>query len=216
MSKKILVTDVDFVLLDWVVGLKPFFDEKGIQSDHLDQYRGSTYYPNLSELFFNDNEAENIKLMKEFNDSHWIEHLPIFQDDARKHLENISKKTDIYALTCLGDGQEQKMKRTQNLINHYGDIFKDVLCIPVRTSKAPTFKKLLETNDIHCYVDDRENHLAEAVSCNIDTLLFKRNENHAETESNVVNCWSEIDSYLDAKLENESSKKTKRKSRLRP
>lgn len=207
MNKKILITDVDFVLLDWVVGLKPFLDEKGIDSEHLDQYRGSTYYPSLSELFFNDNEDQNVKLMKEFNNSSWIEHLPIFQDDSRRHLEKISKKVDIVAVTCLGDGKEQKLMRTNNLIQHYKDAIKDVICIPVRTSKAPTFANLKNNNDILFYIDDRENHLAEAKSCGIDTLLFKRNEDHAPTESKVVNCWSEIEKLVDL-----NQKKTKKRS----
>lgn len=207
MTKKLLITDVDFVLLDWVIGLKPFLDEKGISSDHLEQYRGSTYYPSLSELFFNDNEDQNIKLMKEFNDSKWIEHLPIFQDDAIHHLEKISKKVDVFAVTCLGDGKAQQIMRTNNLMKHYNNSIKDVICIPVRTSKAPTFARLKDKHDILFYVDDRENHLAEAKSCGIDTLLYKRNEDHAPTESSIVNCWSEIELHVNLK-----HKKTQKRS----
>lgn len=200
-KKPILVTDVDFVLLDWVYGLKPFLDEKGMKSDHLEQFRGSTYYPCLSELFFNKNEDENIKLLHEFNDSEHIKHLPIFQNDSVKFLQNIAQEVDIYALTCLGSGVLQKENREQNLRDHYGDIFADTICIPVRTSKEPALRDLQKHHEILHYVDDRILHLKEAVDCNIDTILYKRNEDHPDTKHYISNCWSDIEAKTNKTLQ---------------
>lgn len=200
-KRNIIVTDVDFVLLDWVYGLKPFLKDKGLPFDHLEKFKGSTYYPNLSELFFNDNESQNIELMNEFNNSEFVQHLPIFQNDSVKHLQNIHEKVEIYALTCFGDGKSEARKdfRLNNLKNHYGDIFKDVICVPVRTSKEPALRELQKTHNVLHYIDDRIPHLKEATDCKIDTLLYKRNEEHPETEHKIVGCWSEIESLTLAK-----------------
>lgn len=201
-KKNIIVTDVDFVLLDWVYGLKPFLEHKGLPSNHLEKYKGSTYYPSLSELFFNDNEHENIILMNEFNNSEFIQHLPIFQSNSLPYLQSIYEKVDIYALTCFGDGKTEARKdfRWNNLKDHYGNIFKDVICIPIRTSKAPTLRELQKKYNILHYIDDRIPHLKEATDCKIDTVLYKRNEKHPDTDHKIVNCWSEIDSLTSNKL----------------
>lgn len=209
-KKPILVTDVDFVLLDWVYGLNPFLKEKGMPTDHLEQYRGSTYYPSLSELFFNENEDENLKLLHEFNNSEYIKHLPIFQEDSVKYLQNIAQEVDIYALTCLGTGVLQKESRAQNLRDHYGDIFKDTLCIPVRASKEPALRELQKKHTILHYVDDRIVHLKEAVDCKIDTILYKRNEEHPETEHYISNCWSDIENKTAKTLKCKITKSKKR------
>lgn len=209
MKEKILVTDVDFVLLDWVYGLKPFLESKGISSEHLESYKGSTYYPCLSELFFNDCEETNLKLLHEFNDSEYIKHLPIFEEGSHEHLGEISENIKVFALTCLGTGEEQKQSRWQNLRDHYGDIFEDTICIPVRTSKEPYLRELMEKYEIIGYVDDREKHLQEAINCNITPLLYKRNEKYPDTDIKVVNGWSEIKEYVDNSLKNKVKKRFK-------
>jgi hypothetical protein len=90
MKKPILVTDVDFVLLDWCAGLVPFLKEKGMEHKHIEKYIGSTYYPRLEELFLESDENVNIMIMKEFNNSKWIEHLPMFQKDAKNYQKNLT------------------------------------------------------------------------------------------------------------------------------
>ena len=65
-SKPVLVSDVDFVLLDWCAGLEPFLKEKGMEYKHLEKYKGSTYYPSLEELFFEKDENIKMIIMKEY------------------------------------------------------------------------------------------------------------------------------------------------------
>ena len=64
------------------------------------------------------------------------------QKEAIEYINNIKQEYDIVAITCLGTEEDQKNKRTNNLVNHYGEVFSDVICIPVRHSKEEYLKKL--------------------------------------------------------------------------
>ena len=214
MKKPILATDVDFVLLDWVAGLEPFLKEKGMKYDHIKQYAGSTYYPSLSELFLMKDENKNLEILAEFNKSKYIEQLPIFQKEAIEHINNIKQEYDIVAITCIGTEEVQKNKRTNNLVNHYGEVFSDVICIPVRHSKEEYLKELKKESHVEFYVDDRIKHLQEAINCLIKPLLYVRNADKPETEIPIVECWSHIEDKLNdlhLKRQNKTTNKIKLK-----
>ena len=214
MPKPILATDVDFVLLDWVAGLEPFLKEKGMRHDHIPNYSGSTYYPSLQELFDIKDENKNLEILAEFNKSIHIENLPIFQKEAVEHLRNIQQEYDIVAITCLGTEQDQKEKRTQNLVNHYGDVFDEVVCIPVRTSKQAYLEELMKERHVEFFVDDRIKHLQEAIDANIKPLLYVRNADRPDTDIPIVECWSHVEQKLN-KLHLKRQQKQTRGMKLR-
>lgn len=195
-DKKIITTDVDFVLLDWVGGLTPFFEEKGLNTDHLEQYFGSTYYPTLQELFFIEDEKHCIELMKEFNASPHIAHLPIFQQDSVDTFKELVKEGfEIHAVTCVGDEDKTHKMRTRNLMEHYGDVFSydRVHALPVRTSKEPYLKAIQNHGNIIMFIDDRENHLQEAKNLNINPVLYSNDGKTTDCEkTTVISCLKEV------------------------
>jgi len=191
-EKPFLAMDADFVLLDWCAGLKPFLAEKGIDNSHIDRYTGSTYYPTLEELFLDSDSDKCIELMKEFNDSKWIEHLPMLQATAKEHLTLLAQEVNIVVLTCLGLGADQAAKRTNNLVELYGDIFEEVICIEVRGSKEEKLIELAKTKNVIGFVDDREKHLKEGVNAGVSPILFVRNAPMPDTQYHVIDCLSQI------------------------
>lgn len=198
--KKIIATDVDFVLLDWVQGLKPFLDEKGIDSEHLKKYKGSTYYPSLQELFFIKDESICINLMKEFNASRHIKELPIFQEGSEKYFRELHDKGfEIHAVTCIGSEEKIKRNRYENLFSIYGEVFSydKVINLPVRTSKEPYLKELQKKGEVLIYIDDRHNHLKEAKDIGIKTALYTNDGKIKDDNTDVViTCLSEISDHV--------------------
>tara|TARA_B100000700_G_C15063044_1_gene867377 strand:+ start:10867 stop:11526 length:660 start_codon:yes stop_codon:yes gene_type:complete len=219
MKKKsdIIAMDVDFVLLDWVLGLKPFMEEKGIPTDHLEQFAGSTYYPKLTELFLIDDEELAIKLMKEFNRSNHIENLPIFQKESHNYLKELHNEGyDFRAVTCIGNEPIHKELRAKNLMKVYGDIFNHnkVINIPVRTSKEPYLKELKNEGNVLMFVDDRIPHLNEAIRLDIQPVLYTNDgklTNNKKIE--VIDCLSKLKDVI-IKQENKLNNKPKRKVKL--
>lgn len=210
-EKPLIVLDVDFVLLDWISGLKPFLKEKGMKFKHIDKFTGSTNYPKLSELFLDvNNETENILLMKEYNNSKWIEFLPAMREDCIKELKSMSSKYDFIALTCLGLKKNQKEKRTNNLKNIYGDIFKEVKCLEVRSSKKHYLKELKLNYNVLGLVDDREIHLNEAIEAGVKPFLYCQNNNNIMIGGNynLVTSMKDVENILNR--ENKIEKKRKR------
>ena len=190
MKKNIMALDVDFVLLDWVGGLKPFMFEKGMDVEHLDKYIGSTYYPTLQELFKIEEESVCINLMKEYNASPHIAHLPIFQEDSRDVFKEMYKNNiELVAVTCVGAEEKTRRLRMKNLQRYYGkEIFpyENVIAIPVRTSKEPHLRKLKERGSVIGFVDDREGHLDEAKACDITGILYTNDGKRSQCDNTVV------------------------------
>jgi len=215
-ESKIITMDVDFVLLDWVLGLKPFMEEKGISTEHLEKYAGNTYYPKLTELFLMDDEDLAIELMKEFNRSQHIENLPIFQDEAHKYLKELHDEGyDFRAVTCIGDEPIHRELRSKNLMKVYGDVFNEnkVVNIPVRTSKEPYLRELQNEGNVLMFVDDRIPHLNEALRLDIQPVLYT---NDGKTTNNkkieIIDCLSSLKDVIikqEEKLNNKRQIKVK-------
>lgn len=173
--KNILATDVDSVLVSYMCGLIPFMKEKGMDTSHMHKYKGSSYYPSLTELF-NTDEETGIKLMLEFNNSQHIKNMPIFEEGAEEALHKIHNKgVHIVAVTCIGSDYMQKLYRFQNLSKLFGKVFSNidqVINVPVRTSKESYLRKLQEQGRILGFVDDRLGHLQEAYNLNIQPIWY--------------------------------------------
>lgn len=99
-------------------------------------------------------------------------------------------------------------------MNHYGEVFSDVICIPIRHSKEEYLKELKKESHVEFYVDDRIKHLQEAIDCLIKPLLYVRNADKPETEIPIVECWSHIEDKLNdlhLKRQNKTTNKIKLK-----
>ncbi len=186
--KQILATDVDSVLVSYMCGLIPFMQEKGLDTSHMHQYKGSSYYPTLQELFKTD-EQTGIQLMLEFNASHHIKNMPIFEEGSDKILQDIHNQgIHVVAVTCIGSDYMQKLYRWKNLNSIFGEVFShvdQVINVPVRTSKEPFLKKLQEQGHVIGFVDDRLNHLKEAKNVNIQPIWFNNLPN-LEVPNDVI------------------------------
>jgi len=171
-NKPVIVTDVDSVLLDWLLGFTLFLQSKGFDTSHITQHLGTTNFipiPVITKL----NCAEKNKfLVKEFSKSEFIYNLPAFNKNDIIHIKELSNHFDFIALSCISKNKKMQKMRTLNLTSIYGNIFLDVLCIGYGQSKAPYLSELKKKHNVYTFVDDKISHIEESISEKIRPILF--------------------------------------------
>ena len=195
----ILVFDGDSVLLDWSQGFTDFLKSKGFSTDHYQHILGTTEFIPTEVMTKIDCKVENKKLMSEFADSNFLGDLPTFQEGSKEYIEELSKHYNIVVLSCIGETQEIINKRTDNLINLYGDIFSGIICINYGTSKESYLKALNAKFGVKAFVDDRIGHIQESLKAGVEAILYSRGVENIFKEQNefmVLECWSEIHKHL--------------------
>jgi hypothetical protein len=198
-GKPMLVLDSDSVLLDWCKGFTSFLKEQGICTAHVEHLMGTTTFiptPEITKILC---KQANKDLMAQFNETDWLTKLPVFQQEAVVHLQDLAKHYNIVVLTCIGETDDIIEKRTQNLIDIYGDIFSGIICINYGTSKELYLEELHKTYGVTTFVDDRLNHINESISAGVTPILFERGVSEPiekNEEFHVMSCWSQIHKHL--------------------
>lgn len=203
MTKPVIVTDVDAVLLDWLKGFTLFLNSKDINTDHIQPFIGTTKFIETPLITKIDCEQTNSLLLREFSKSVFLKNLESFQQDSAQHLKELSKDFDFIALSCISKNGKIKKERTLNLQKNYGDIFLDVLCIGYGQSKEPYLAKLKESYNVCAFVDDRMKHIQESISAGVDPILFSRGVDLITPEDKSfvnLNCWSNVKTHINKKI----------------
>lgn len=202
MMKKIFVTDADSVLFDYIQGIIPFMHEKGIDTSHLSAPKGSSIHIPPHELFNLDPET-SIQLIKEFNKSHHIKNLPIFQEESISALNNIKNAGhDIFVLTCLGIDSIGKQNRFENFISHFGNIVNQdqVVVLDISESKAPYLRDIKKQGQVVAHVDDRLKHVYEAQEAGVKPIWYNNLEQlpNDEKHEGIIHktCWTDIERFV--------------------
>ena len=195
-TKPVLVFDVDSVLLDWCFGFFSFLREEGYCTRHVDHLLGKTEFIPTNQITKIDCKDTNRQLAKKFSDTDWLTRLPLFQEDGVEHVQSLTDKYDIVVLTCIGETEDIINKRTQNLIEHFGDIFLEIICIDYGKSKEHHLRELSSKYNVVGFTDDKESHLEESIRAGVKPLLFSRGvevSTEAQEKYTVISCLSEVE-----------------------
>lgn len=202
IKKKMIAFDADTVLLDWLSGFLYFLEEKGHCVEHVKQYLGTTKFIPTEKITKSKCKEYNKQILKEFAESGVLSQLDYFKEENHTVLTELNKHYEIAVVTCIGRTEQLISQRKQNLINLYGDIFSDILCINFGESKEESLRKLSEEYDIVAYIDDREKHLAEAKNVGIKSILLSSglDVNYSnDIDFSIVSSLSEIKEYQEIK-----------------
>jgi hypothetical protein len=120
---KHILTDADGVLVNWNTGFVKFMANHGFpQLPDTDGYYGIEQRHGVT--------REQAKLaIKEFNESEGVAYLDAFAD-AQEYvgkLANLGFRFTV--ITSLSSVPKAKDRRTENLVDLYGDIFDEVVCL---------------------------------------------------------------------------------------
>jgi FMN phosphatase YigB (HAD superfamily) len=197
-NKPVIITDVDGVLLDFLMAFAIYLEEENYCINHIKPLINTNKYMTFEDMINVDCERKIEEIKNKFFQSDRISKFPVFQNESIEHLKTLNKYFDIICVTCIGRGNEIHNHRLQNLKEIYGDIFLSVHCINFGESKEDTLRYLRNRHNVVSYIDDNLKHIQESLNVGIKPILFQRG--YAGKIKNdlydVYDCWNDMYNHL--------------------
>lgn len=169
MTTKYILSDVDGVLLDWNSEFHSYMTNCDYREwpHHKNKYSLSKRYGTSRE--------EMDRLVSIFNSSQYVSDLPVFRD-AKKGLALLDQMGyRVIAVTNVGSSEDTKRLRTKNLLDHFGDVFYDIICLPIGESKYKTLSKWENTG--HFWIEDKFSNALDGHSIGLNAVLVDHEYN---------------------------------------
>lgn len=141
---KLILTDVDGVLLDWAAGFDKYAVGRGFELIHPENY--------FIEQRFNLTLDDTIGLVTDFNHSEVYGELSPYMDAVEGVRELVKRGYRFVAITSPGNEPKQVEMRKQNLLNVFGDVFDDVICLPLLSPKYDVLERWKDSGLV--FLDD--------------------------------------------------------------
>ena len=179
MQRKILLTDIDGVVLDWQKHFNKYLDH---------------YYPG-EELFdptvFAQGERTG-KIIKEFNNSAWIGFLEPWKDSVEVLTELNHMGWKIYGCTSMGTDQYANALRKKNIETLMPDVFAQLEIIPFMQPKGNWLAPWKGSGAV--WVEEKWSNAIIGADMGIKTFLMKQSYNSKQDYQGVekVDNWRQI------------------------
>jgi FMN phosphatase YigB (HAD superfamily) len=187
--EKLILTDCDGVLLYWNNSIRPFMALKGFEENemHKDDYHLSLRYRVSPELEW--------ALVKEFNESKWVETIEPYADAVEYVGKLANKGFRFIAVTSLSDHPVAVESRKKNLQNLFGDVFDEVICLSQGKNK---YEQLLRWKDSGLFwIEDHAGQAEAGLRAGLRSVLIDHpyNAYHSTdhfTKVSHINPWEQI------------------------
>jgi len=150
MNKKIIVTDVDGVLLNWEDAFQIWMEHQGFE-----KVKKHKFIYNAAEQFGLSTE-EGKKWVRIFNQSAAIGFLPPLRD-AQEIVKLLSKNYGYRFVICtsLSTDKAAQELRTRNLEKYFGDVFEEYVYLGTGADKDDALYKLAKKYRGCYWVEDK-------------------------------------------------------------
>jgi len=183
--EKIILTDVDGVLLNWEYAFGTWMEEHG----HTMIENGNFIY-NIGKRFDIDkNEAS--KLVRFFNESATIGYLPALRDSQHyvKLLGNLGYK--FHVITSLSKNPNAQRLRTKNLEKLFGNVFEKFIYLDTGADKDVVLEQYRDTGLL--WVEDKPANAEVGVNMGLKAVIMEHAFNlHYEGVAPFVKNWADI------------------------
>ena len=191
VDKKMILTDCDGVLLNWEAGFITWMAQKGHNKVDADEYDVAKAY-GLEKTF-----AKN--LVKEFNNSAWMGHLPALRDARSGVAKLIDNGYSFMMVTSLSLDKYAKKARVKNLQNIFGkDVFNasNVVCLDTGADKDEALAKYVESGLY--WIEDKTENAVLGADMGLKTILINHGHNQTCEDSRITRVanWAEICSLI--------------------
>jgi len=182
LKKKLILTDIDGVVLDWLSGFITFLEKKGVKVK-----------PDVEQMMWNLSEwieCDNVDaLVLEFNSSEGFKTLMPYED-AEWFMPKLANLYEFVAITSCSDTEEAINSRKTNLYSVFGNFFKEIHCLPLQADKTPYLEKYKDA----IWIEDVHINAVKGQRAGHETFLITRpwNKDHEWPEIYRVNGWAEI------------------------
>ena len=190
MKEKVILTDCDGVLVDWVHGFTKWMIKSGFErQDNVTSYD--------MELMFGIDRNDCKKLVTHFNESAQMRYLSPLRD-AIKYVRKLHEEHG-YVFRCITsmslDPSAAKL-RTQNLAELFGPtVFEEVVCLDTGADKDDALEQY---RDSECYwVEDKPENADLGVALGLNSLLVSHGFNAGDKgQATRVQNWKEISNII--------------------
>lgn len=185
--EKIILTDVDGVLLDWETAFYEWMKNKGYDAKNEGVYN--------MEAVFEMRQDKTKALIKEFNNSAWMGYLQPLRDARSGVAKLVEAGYTFYAITSISLDLNTKKLRQRNLDNVFGkDVFTKLVCLDTGADKDDA---LAEYKDSGLYwIEDKTMNANLGARLGLKSIIIthKHNSNDNELDSSVQRAgkWTEI------------------------
>jgi FMN phosphatase YigB (HAD superfamily) len=186
LAEKLILVDVDGVLLDWQYAFDRWMHRHGYQKKsgrQIEYALESTY----------DLEREDIvRLISMFNESAAIAYLPPLRD-AMKWVRRLHQDHGymFYAITSMSDDPFAARLREKNLSRVFGEtVFERVICLPMDGCKRSELEKFEDTGCL--WVEDKPKNVLDGQELGLDAITMRHNYNDGRIDMEYVDNWEEI------------------------
>ena len=187
-KEKIILTDVDGVLLDWEEGFTVWMEHHGHKP--VDGYK--LMYKIGERYGISNNEGH--RMVRLFNESAAIGFLPPLRD-AQYYVKLLAEKHGyrFLAVTSLSTDAYAKELRVRNLNKIFGDIFTDVICLDTGADKDEVLKELATKYSNNWWIEDKPENADCGSAVGFRSILVEHGHNmDAQTDAIVAVNWEEI------------------------
>lgn len=197
-QKKIIITDVDGILVKWQSGLAYFAQKYQLPVENILKLMVADKFIPPAEIFDCDEEFA-IRLLMKYNNSDFIRYLAPYSD-ALKVVNEVKVEYDFVAVTALGNSVDAHLNRQFNLNALFPGAFKDIMVCDYNESKDALLQKARDKygSKIIAFVDDLGGHIDSAVNVlgdlpDFNAYWLPRGERTEPEQKHVfVNSWEEI------------------------
>jgi|TARA_B110000967_G_scaffold53113_1_gene54413 FMN phosphatase YigB (HAD superfamily) len=187
LSEKVIVTDVDGVLLDWLYSFTNWMKKHGFEvvEGGEDSYDVSIRY--------GLGKVEKDRLVRMFNESAWIRKLPPLRD-AIKYVRKLHEEHGYVFRVCssLSNDYYAQHLRTKNLIEMFGpSVFESFEYLDTGADKDEALEKY---RDSECWwIEDKPENADLGLSLGMESILVAHDFNKDYTgDAPRVKNWKQI------------------------
>ena len=177
-KEKIILTDVDGVVLDWEEGFSVWMEHHGHEL-----VEGYQFMYSIGDRY-GMSRNNGHKLVKVFNESAAIGFLPPLRD------------AQFIAVTSLSLDPYAKELRTRNLNKLFGDAFIEVICLNTGADKDDILADLGTKYTNNFWIEDKPENVQAGINAGLKGILVEHGHNMHEPKGYVVKNWEEIYNYV--------------------
>ena len=184
--QKLILTDADGVIFDWVAGFNAWMEGKG-----WNRLPDSQYHYTI-EKWYNISHDHAMDLVSTFNSSAAIGFLKPYLDSV-KYIRKLHNEFgyNFAVITAMGHDPYAIELRRRNCEDVFGHIFQDVLVVDLLASK----EEILKSYEPAIWIEDKPSNAEAGIKAGHRTYLFEHDHNgHMSTSKDItrVHTWKEV------------------------
>jgi len=188
--ERIILTDVDGVLLNWGYAFKVWMEQKGYDVKDPDVY-------NVDKIFDME-RAESKKMVRHFNESASIGFLPPLRD-AIHYVRKLHEEHGyvFHAITSLSLDPHAAKLREQNLAKLFGETaFEKVVCLDTGADKDEALEPYRDSNLV--WIEDKVENAEVGDKLGLDSILIEHAYNMDNKDFPLMKNWKDVYEYLES------------------